>query len=149
MIARRKSGAVNKAAAGPAVSLNQECQMLPSLQLTWHLWGGTWKIHFLLKRAISCQLPCSLEGGQAHHPAPLPSNSLLASEVLGRAVPPQAVGEAHPLVLRSRPGERGGSSQKWARGLALFSHFRGGKEKNHLTFLVFQPRVIPGSWGIF
>ena len=25
-------------------------KQLPSLQLTWHLWEGTWKIEFLLER---------------------------------------------------------------------------------------------------
>ena len=39
---------------------NSELQTLGSLlpfQLTRNLWGGTWKIHFLLKGAGPCQLP--------------------------------------------------------------------------------------------
>ena len=32
-------------------------QVVPFLQLTWHLWGGAWKIHFLLKGPpVSCHV---------------------------------------------------------------------------------------------
>ena len=37
--------------------------LIPFLQLTWHLWGGTWKMNFLLKGPpLSCHVS-GREGG--------------------------------------------------------------------------------------
>ena len=46
---------------------------LPFLQLAWHLWGGTWKISFLLKgRPLSCHVS-GREGNPATWKPALPS----------------------------------------------------------------------------